>query len=69
MQEEIVVVVVKRDNLYIELFSGTEEQLSNIRDYIYKIFENEEIKEINISKDEYITAKRDIDELQKLYAK
>lgn len=69
MQEEIVVVVVKRDNLYIELFSGTEEQLSNIRDYIYKIFENEEIKEINISKDEYITAKSNIDELQKLYAK
>lgn len=66
MQEEVKVVVVKENDIYIEVFSGTEEELSSIRGNIKELFENKEIKELTLSKEDYESFKSDINKLVEL---
>lgn len=69
MQEEVKVVVVKENDIYIEVFSGTEEELSSIRGNIKELFENKEIKELTLSKKDYESFKSDINKLVELSEK
>lgn len=69
MQEEIILILVKEDDIYIEVFSGTEEEHFGIEKSIKDLFDNREIKEIKVSKEDYMSCKNDINKLQELYNK
>ena len=69
MQEEIMIVLIKADDMYIEVFSGSEEELSSIRESIKDVLENKEVKEIKLNKEEYIASKDNMKKLQELYSR
>lgn len=69
MQEEIMVVLVKVDDMYIEVFSGNEDELSSIKESIKDVLESKEVKEIKLNKEDYIASKNNIKKLQELYSR
>jgi hypothetical protein len=69
MPEEMILILVKENDIYIEVYSGSEDELLSIKESIKNLFDTKEVKELRVSTEEYIACKDDMVKLQELYSR